>query len=588
MYNERRLKFIHVNKITLNKNELLLEIGDQYSDLNATVYPSNATKPCVTWTSSNIEVAAVHRETGHILTTGVGTAIIYACACDSSKVYACCNVAVTPVRVKKLVISNTGLSMFVGENKPLTATVSPEDAADPSLNWTTSDSSIVTFANGRVYAKGEGRATITVSTNDDSELSRSCNVTVKEKIYVESIEFNHETEEVTVGYGIFLNKKVLPSNASCPCVKWFSKNPSIATVNPTSGLVVGLKAGSTAIIATACDGSGKTASCFVTVVDYVPVAGICINSSSLALDVGQTAKLDATILPSDATIKRTIWSSSNPDAVWVGSFSGKIHAKKPGRAIITVSSFEDSSITAQLEITVNNVVAPVMKSLYGRVKYGGQMYDIHVPNHIIHTVEQEQWTTIENVYKNKVEFDGWKFITGIDIPKFENADGMYIRGVLPGNKVSYTVNPGISVIQGGAYIVSALVSAFCESLENFFVSFEFQESNFGNKRVIIKAGSSDAQAAYNRYADNVSRSAYISNSGNGYAQACISQSVERLYEYYTEQKAGLFDTFDFEVTVDKLHKQDNGAASYLWIDYNGQLVETPMCILTIKLNSERE
>ena len=74
--------------------------------------------------------------------------------------------------------------MFVGENKPLTATVSPEDAADPSLNWTTSDSSIVTFANGRVYAKGEGRATITVSTNDDSELSRSCNVTVKEKIYV--------------------------------------------------------------------------------------------------------------------------------------------------------------------------------------------------------------------------------------------------------------------------------------------------------------------------------------------------------------------------------------------------------------------
>ena len=86
-------------------------------------------------------------------------------------------------------------------------------------------------------------------------------------------------------------------------MKWFSKNPSIAAVNPTSGLVVGLKAGSTDIIATACDGSGKTASCCVTVVDYVPVAGICINSSSLALDVGQTAKLDATILPSDATVK---------------------------------------------------------------------------------------------------------------------------------------------------------------------------------------------------------------------------------------------------------------------------------------------
>ena len=110
---------IHVNKITLNINELLLEIGDQYSDLNATVYPSNATKPCVTWTSSNVEVAAVHRETGHILTTGVGTAIIYACACDSSKVYACCNVTVTPIRVKKLIISHTGHSIFVGESKPL-------------------------------------------------------------------------------------------------------------------------------------------------------------------------------------------------------------------------------------------------------------------------------------------------------------------------------------------------------------------------------------------------------------------------------------------------------------------------------------
>ena len=83
---------------------------------------------------------------------------------------------------------------------------------------------------------------------------------------------------------------------------------------------------------------------------YVAVQSVSLNQSEVTLEVGQTAALVATVLPSDADQTIT-WTSSNKSVVAVSN--GTLTAKKVGTAIITASSPE--FVEAQCVV---NVVAP--------------------------------------------------------------------------------------------------------------------------------------------------------------------------------------------------------------------------------------
>ena len=66
-----------------------------------------------------------------------------------------------------------------GQTTPLTATVAPADATDKSVTWTSSDETVATVSSdGVVTAVGEGTATITATTNDGTNLTATCTVTV--------------------------------------------------------------------------------------------------------------------------------------------------------------------------------------------------------------------------------------------------------------------------------------------------------------------------------------------------------------------------------------------------------------------------
>lgn len=82
-------------------------------------------------------------------------------------------------KVTSVSLSETTLSLTVGQMKILTETVLPADADDKSVKWTSSDNSIATVDSGKVMAKSKGTATITVATNDGN-YKASCVVTVEE------------------------------------------------------------------------------------------------------------------------------------------------------------------------------------------------------------------------------------------------------------------------------------------------------------------------------------------------------------------------------------------------------------------------
>ena len=245
---------VPLESVSLNKTELALNKG-QSETLTATVKPDDATDKTVTWTSSNTSVATVDSN-GKVSAVGGGNATIAAKAGDKQ---ATCAVTVT-VPVESITLDKTTATLEEGESVTLTATITPEDATNKSITWTSSDNSIATVdQNGKVAAIKEGTATIAAKAG---EKQASCEITVNKKvIQVTSITLNNEKIMVFVGNQATLSATVLPYDATDKTVTWTSSNTSVATVD--DGVVKGIGIGTTTITATA---GNQSATCSVLVV----------------------------------------------------------------------------------------------------------------------------------------------------------------------------------------------------------------------------------------------------------------------------------------------------------------------------------
>ena len=148
---------------------------------------------------------------------------------------------------------------------------------------------------------------------------------------------------------------VAPSTASDKTVTFASSDAEVATVDNT-GKVTAVKAGNADITVTTKDGN-KTAKCTLTVTaKQIPVTGVTLDKSTLSLEVGATATLNATIAPSNASYKAVGFTSSD-DTVATVDNDGLVTAVAPGTADITVESIADGSKTAKCTLTVTEPVA---------------------------------------------------------------------------------------------------------------------------------------------------------------------------------------------------------------------------------------
>ena len=82
--------------------------------------------------------------------------------------------------VDSLSLSETSLTMTVGDSKTLTATVEPDTATNKDVTWSSSADSVATVVDGTVTAVAAGSATITATSVDDPAITATCEVTVKE------------------------------------------------------------------------------------------------------------------------------------------------------------------------------------------------------------------------------------------------------------------------------------------------------------------------------------------------------------------------------------------------------------------------
>lgn len=141
--------------------------------LTATVAPYNATDKTVTWSSSNTAIASVAN--GVVTANGAGSAIITVTTVDGGKT-ASCNVNVI-INVTGVALDKSNLTLGAGSSQTLTATITPIDATDKSVTWSSSNTTVATVSNGVVTGNAAGSAVITVTTTDGGKTA-SCNVTV--------------------------------------------------------------------------------------------------------------------------------------------------------------------------------------------------------------------------------------------------------------------------------------------------------------------------------------------------------------------------------------------------------------------------
>lgn len=271
-----------------------------------------ASKLTIEWTSSDEEVVTVDA-TGLITAVGAGEADVTASAKD---------VNISSTTHVKVVITPTGVEapealelVTNGENsKNLDAKIVPEDATEVKLAYTSSDESVATVdENGLVTAVADGECTITTyvvadapATAETATQEAAAVVTDEETpTEGENSEATTDSETVTVPDNLDSAFGVVPKGLSA-----------------TTKVTVSTK-----------------------------VEKIELDKTEGILNVGNTVTITATVAPEEATNPAVTWSSSDESVATVDE-TGKITAVATGNATITATSEDDSSVSANYELTV--------------------------------------------------------------------------------------------------------------------------------------------------------------------------------------------------------------------------------------------
>lgn len=341
---------ILVSEITLRFSNVNLT-PLQTIQLSATISPINASNPAITWLSSNPATATVSN--GLITAISPGSATITVSSTDGSNIFAIVLITVTDIPiipVSSITLNQTSATLHPTNTLALMATITPSNATDKTVIWSSSSTNATVNSSGIVTAVSAGSAVIRATTASGN-LMTICTLTIT--ISVASVTISPTSFTLNTGSTKSLIATVLPSNATNKIVLWSSDNTSVATVC-SLGVVSGLSVGSTTIRAQTVDGE-FIATSDVTVA--VGVQSVILNTRNISLLKGTTFQAISTIAPSNATNKTIIWSSAVPRIATVSN-SGLITAIENGTGIISCFS-QDGNKTASIIVRITTPVSSV-------------------------------------------------------------------------------------------------------------------------------------------------------------------------------------------------------------------------------------
>ena len=241
--------------------------GNDTMQLSAKVYPLTAQQD-VTWKSSSRKVATID-ETGKITFLKAGSVTITATAGDGSGKKATFKIQVVKL-MKSLELADT--SVAGGKSVTLKPVIGPTDVTNKKLTWSVSENEygIKINASGKLTTKAVTEpvtVTVTAAAQDGSDVRATCKVTIypaTTKVTI-SAKGGELPASISVDTTLKLTASSLPENTA-NVYTWKSSNEKIAAVD-ANGVVTALKAGTVKITCTAADGTNKSASIKVKIVE---------------------------------------------------------------------------------------------------------------------------------------------------------------------------------------------------------------------------------------------------------------------------------------------------------------------------------
>ena len=305
--------------------QLRAEVRDQYGQVMAAAV--------VAWSSGNASVATVDA-TGLVTAASNGTATVTATSGSASGTAA---VAVEQ-RVDAVTVSPAADTLLaLGDTVRFDAEARDGNGhavAGAEFSWASSDTLVATVdATGLVTAAGKGTATVTATSGSASGAAA---VAVEQRAGAVTVSPAAHTL-LALGDTVRLDAEATDENGRAVAgaeFSWTSSDTLVATVDAT-GLVTAVGNG-TATVTAASGAESDTARILV----EQTVAAVSVSPGSLALEVGDTAHLEAAAVDArDNEMPGTefTWSSSDAAVATVNA-TGLIRAAGVGTVTVTAAS----------------------------------------------------------------------------------------------------------------------------------------------------------------------------------------------------------------------------------------------------------
>ncbi|MCI5806847.1 MAG: glycoside hydrolase family 9 protein [Clostridium sp.] len=285
------------------------------------------------------------------------------------------------IPVTKITLDSTSETLTVGDDTILIATVTPDDAFDTSVQWSTNNAKVATVTDGTVTAVAAGTAEITATAKDGSGVKATCRITVlakatqdsdqkgdkdpkqndsdedmdnDEPVDVAKIAITGITRKVAPGKRITLKANVFPANADNQDVTWSirSADKKYATVNSKGVVSVkkSAKGRKIVVMATSDEDDSIQAVYKITVMKQA-VKKVKLIAKTKKIKVKKSTTIKAVLSPSKGISKEVSWTSSNPKIATVNA-KGKVTGIKKGKVKITATAKDGSGRKAKITIQV--------------------------------------------------------------------------------------------------------------------------------------------------------------------------------------------------------------------------------------------
>jgi uncharacterized protein YjdB len=313
----------------------------------------------IAWESMNVQIATVNAQ-GQVLGIAPGTVIIKATdvlsqAEDSITIIVISNT------LESITIKNAR-SVEMNKTLQLTIQATPTGASN-AVQWITGNPSIASVSEtGLVTGVKLGKTTVTAISKIDSSISTTVEISVTTPTSDGGITVTiFGSESMSVGETQNLQFVLVPASTTGG-VKWSTSNPSVVTVNQTTGALLAVSPGVANITAT-YNTTEEIKPFDVITVTVTPAGGSGISIKI----VGPTTMVvgGQSTLVADVSSGGVSWSSSNSMIATVNS-NGIVTALQSGTVVITATSTQDTNVKKTHNISISgNTIAPTSISLSG-------------------------------------------------------------------------------------------------------------------------------------------------------------------------------------------------------------------------------